>query len=257
MARTRRRQVRIPIAETSLYGPVRDFLVSQGFTVRAEVSACDIVATRGDELVIVELKRNFSTELLFQATERQRITDSVYVALPVPPGGFDRSRWRRMKRLLRRLELGLLLVSVGLCPRVEVVLHPGPYERRKPKKFRLTLLEEVAGRSGDFNVGGSTRRKLVTAYRENAIHIACCLERFGPLSPKRLRAMGTGPKTLSILRNNFYGWFQRISRGVYDLTQRGREEINQYPELVSHYRDLLERMVITPAANTSAHRGPC
>jgi len=243
MAKTRRRKgARPSITETSLYGPVKDFLIAQGFTVRAEVSACDIVATRGDDLVIVELKRNFSTELLFQATERQRITDSVYVALPLPPDGFERSRWRRMKRLLRRLELGLILVSLGPPPRAEVVLHPGPYERRKPRKLRTALLEEVAGRSGDFNVGGSARRKIVTAYRENAIHIACCLERFGPLSPKRLRAMGTGPKTLSILSNNFYGWFHRVSRGVYDLTQKGREEVNRYPELASYYRTELEKM---------------
>jgi len=192
--------------------------------------------------VIVELKRNFSTELLFQATERQRITDSVYVALPLPPDGFDRSRWRRMKRLLRRLELGLILVSVGPPTWVEVVLHPGPYERRKPRKLKMALLDEVAGRSGDFNLGGSSRRKLVTAYRENALHIACCLERFGPLSPKRLRAMGTGPKTLSILSSNFYGWFRRVARGVYDLTETGRQEMNQYPELVSYYRAELEKL---------------
>lgn len=146
-----------------------------------------------------------------------------------------------MKRLLRRLELGLILVSVGPPTWVEVVLHPGPYEPRKPRKLKMALLDEVAGRSGDFNVGGSTRHKLVTAYRENAILIACCLERFGPLSPKQLRAMRTGPKTLSILSSNFYGWFRRVSRGVYDITQKGREEINQYPELLSYYKAQLEK----------------
>lgn len=233
----------IPTTETSLYAPVRDFLAAQGFVVRAEVSGCDIAATRGDELVIVELKRNFSAELLFQATERQRITDSVYVALPMPPEGFSRSRWRMIKRLLRRLELGLILVSLGPGPpRVEVVLQPEPYQRRKPKKLKRTLLDEMGGRSGDFNVGGSARRKLVTAYRENAIFIACCLERFGPLSPKRLRELGTGPKTFAILRGNFYGWFRRVSRGVYELTQVGREEIKQYPRVVDHYMARLEKL---------------
>ncbi|MGC8894665.1 MAG: DUF2161 family putative PD-(D/E)XK-type phosphodiesterase [candidate division WOR-3 bacterium] len=232
-----------PITETSLYGPVRDFLVAQGFTVRAEVSGCDIAASREDGLVIIELKRNFGVDLLFQATERQRITDAVYIALPLPPEGFTRSRWRIMSRLLRRLELGLILVSMMPGqPRVEVVMHPEPFERRKSRRLKTALLDEMGGRSGDFNLGGSTRRKLVTAYRENVIYIACCLERFGPLSPKQLRNMGTGPKTLSILRNNFYGWFRRVSRGVYELSQKGREEISQYPVLVSYYRSELEKL---------------
>ncbi|MEO0250059.1 MAG: DUF2161 domain-containing phosphodiesterase [candidate division WOR-3 bacterium] len=122
------------------------------------------------------------------------------------------------------------------------MLHAEPHERRKSRKLKRVLLDEMAGRSGDFNLGGSTRRKLVTSYRENAIHIACCLERFGPLSPKQLRAMGTGPKTLSILSSNFYGWFRRVSRGVYDLTQRGRHEIGEYPELVNYYRAQLEKL---------------
>lgn len=147
-----------------------------------------------------------------------------------------------MKHLLRRLELGLIVISLGPPTWVEVVLHPGPYERKKPRKLKIALLDEVAGRSGDFNIGGSNRRKLMTAYRENAILIACCLERFGPLSPKQLRAMGTGPKTLSILSSNFYGWFRRVSRGIYGLTQKGRQEIIQYPELIGYYRAKLEKL---------------
>jgi len=225
--------------ETDLYPPVRDFLLAQGFTVRAEVRGCDIVATRGDDLVIVELKLGFGTDLLFQATERQRMTDSVYVALPRPGEGFGRKQWRKMTRLLRRLELGLLLVSVDSeVPLVEIAFHPLPSERRKRSRMSRALLQEMGGRLEDFNEGGSARRKLVTAYRENAIQIACFLERFGPLSPARLRRLGTGPKTLSILSSNFYGWFQRVERGIYTLTRQGKEELDLYPELAGHYREV-------------------
>ncbi|HOQ30356.1 MAG TPA: hypothetical protein PLH36_16595, partial [Armatimonadota bacterium] len=111
---TRERRPAPPAHETELYPPIRDFLVSLGYTVRSEVRGCDITATREDELVVIEMKRRFSTDLLIQAVERQRLTDSVYVALPqsaIPTGRSGRARWQGMQRLLKRLELGLLLVS--------------------------------------------------------------------------------------------------------------------------------------------------
>ena len=72
------------LRETDLYAPVRDFLAAQGFTVRAEVHRCDVAATRGGDLVIVELKVALSLELLAQAVKRQRLTDTVYLAVPRP-----------------------------------------------------------------------------------------------------------------------------------------------------------------------------
>ena len=228
-----------PARETDLYEPVHDFLVAQGYTVRAEVNNCDITATRGDDLIVIELKRRFDLKLFTQATERQRITDSVYVALPAPGDMGPRGRWPGMKRLLRQLELGLILVFLDSPqPRVEVVFHPLPYQRQKRKRARRAVLAEMAGRGGGRNVGGSSRRKLVTAYREMAIHIACCLEKHGPLAPRRLREMGTGPKTTSILYDNHYCWFERVDRGVYALSARGREELAQYPDLAASFRDM-------------------
>ena len=41
----------------------------------------------------------------------------------------------------------------------------------------------------------------MTAYRENAIFIACCLEKEGVLSATELKGLGTGDKpTLSYIR---------------------------------------------------------
>jgi hypothetical protein len=223
------------ITETELSLPVCRYLQEQGYTVRSEVHDCDITATKGDDLIIVELKRNFSTALLVQATKRQRITDSVYVALPRPTRPKARSD---LRHLLRRLELGLILVSLNgrRAPRVEVVFHPVPFQRQKRKRARRAVLREMSQRSEDFNTAGSCQRKLVTAYRENAIQIACYLDVLGPMSPKQLRALGTGPKTLSILYSDFYGWFERIDRAVYALTARGGEELQSYSELARSYR---------------------
>ncbi|MCC6489716.1 MAG: hypothetical protein IT364_19645 [Candidatus Hydrogenedentes bacterium] len=229
--------LRNSIRETDLYAPLRDYLTAQGYTVRAEVKGCDVTATKGDALIVVELKRNMTLTLLAQAALRQRVADSVYVAVPRPSGGAAGRAWKGIRHLLRRLELGLILVSLGSkAPRVEIVFHPGPFARRKQKNVRRALLEEMAGRSGDFNEGGSTRRKLVTAYRESAIQIACCLDALGPTSPRDLRARGCCEKTASILYDNVYGWFERQGRGIYGLSTKGRKELKSYPELVRAYR---------------------
>ncbi len=242
------------VRETDLYEPIRDYLAAQGYTVRAEVSHCDITARKGDDLIVIELKRQFGIDLLAQATARQRLSDSVYVAFPAPSDMRTR-RWRGIVRILRQLELGLILVfhaeaapaSERGQPRIEVAFHPLPYVRQKRKSARRAVLEEMAQRSGDYNQGGAVRRKLVTAYRENAIWIACCLEQFGPLAPRRLRELGTGPKTLSILYTNVYGWFDRVGRGLYALAARGRDELRAYPELTKQYRAKLD--LTAPAAS--------
>jgi hypothetical protein len=223
--------------ETDLYAPVRAFLEGQGYTVRGEVLGCDVAGRRGDELVVVELKRALTTDLLVQATRRQRTTNSVYVAVPRPLGAGRSRRWNGLLHLLRRLELGLLVVSFASGrARVQVLLHPLPFQRRRSARGERAILEEMAGRSGDHNQGGSVRRPLVTAYRENAIHVACCLERNGALAPRALRALGTGDKTLSILRYNVYGWFERVGYGLYALSARGRRDLLLWPDLVADWR---------------------
>lgn len=237
-----------PISETDLYRPVHDYLVKQGYTVRAEVNHCDIAAVKGDDLIVIELKRAINITLLAQAIERQKITDSVYVAVPRPA---NMRRWnaqtKSVQALLRRLEMGLIVVSIRSSrPSVNVLFHPVPFERHKRKSAHRAVLTEINGRSADFNEGGSCRRKLVTAYRENAIQIACCLSERGPMSPKDLRALGTGDRTLSILYTNVYSWFERIDRGLYAISAKGREEIGVYCELVEHYLEML-RGSISPS----------
>lgn len=224
------------LRESDLYKPVRDYLVANGYIVQAEVKGCDIAAVKGDDLIIVELKRGLTVGLLTQATARQKITDSVYVAIPAPKQLFGK-RWNGMQGLIRQLELGLILVFTdGIEPRVQVAFHPLPYDRKKRSGKRRAIIQEIAGRSGEYNKGGITGEKLITAYRENAIHIACCLEALGPSSPKRLRQLDTGQKTLSILCNNVYGWFERVDKGIYSISARGRLDIKSYPELAEKYR---------------------
>lgn len=223
------------IREVDLYPPIRDYLESQGYTVRGEVLGCDITAVKGDELIVIELKRQIALELLIQAAWRQRLTDSVYVAAPRPEA-MPARKWRGIQHLLRRLELGLILVAFsGRKPRVEVAFHPVPFARKKQPSQRRAILREIAGRSADLNPGGSTRRKLVTAYREQALRIAWYLDCLGPKSPKALRALGACEKTRAILYDNVYGWFARVDRGLYALDAKGRDGLAEFAVLIAQW----------------------
>jgi hypothetical protein len=228
------------LAEVDLYKPIQTYFTKEGFEVYGEVNDCDIAAVKDDELVVIELKLTLNVELLVQATKRQRLTDHVYIAIPKPKYKLRSKRWTDICHLLKRLELGLIVVSFsGNRKKTEVLFHPTSFDRKKSmrqnKRKRASLLKEIDGRSADYNVGGSTRTKIMTAYKENCIQIAAYLERYGPLSPKNLRDLGTGEKTSSILTKNFYHWFEKVKRGIYVISDKGRKEIEDYPELVSYY----------------------
>ena len=72
------------------------------------------------------------------------------------------------------------------------------------------------------------------------------------LAPAALRALGTGPKTFSILRDNVYGWFERVDRGVYALSARGRKELAEYQKLVAHYLALVKSRRAAAAVDATA-----
>ncbi|MFZ3579468.1 DUF2161 domain-containing phosphodiesterase [Virgibacillus sp. DJP39] len=230
------------LQEADLYKPIQKHFIQEGYEVYGEVKDCDMAAVKNEELIIIELKLNLSVDLLIQATKRLRVSELVYIAVPKKPKHRARSRrWTDICRLVKRLELGLILVSFsGNHKKVEVVFDPIPFNRKKNlgqnKRKRQEVLKEINGRSADFNIGGTSRAQIMTAYKENCIQIACYLEHSGELSPKKLMEMGTGKKTSSILTKNYYGWFERVKRGVYILSDKGRKEMKEYPDLLSYYR---------------------
>lgn len=224
--------------EADLYKPIQTHFIREGYEVYGEVKDCDMAVVKVDELIIIELKLNLSVDLLIQATKRLRISELVYIAIPKKPKHKPRSkRWTDICRLVKRLELGLILVSFsGKHKKVEIVFHPTPRKNTgQNKRKRQEVLKEIDGRSADFNIGGTNRTQIMTAYRENCIQIACYLEDAGELSPKTLMEMGTGKKTSSILTKDYYGWFDRIKRGVYVLSEKGKQEVKEYPDLLAHY----------------------
>ena len=217
--------------ETELYPPIKAFLESQGWEVKAEVGPADVVACReGDAPLIVELKTGFSLTLVHQAVARLSITDTVYIAAPRKTGRANWTALKNMKTLCRRLGLGLITVRLkdGL---VEIHCDPGPYKPRQSKVRTDRLLREFAKREGDPNTGGSVRRGLVTAYRQDAIRCATFLSAEGAAKGAAV-AKATGVETATrLMADNHYGWFIRVDRGIYDLTDAGRAALSATGEV--------------------------
>ena len=226
--------------EEDLYAPVKAFLEGQGYEVKSEVRGCDLVGQRGAEPpLIVELKTGFTLPLVLQGIDRLALSERVYIAFGVAARPAPNSLWRRERRgilkLCRRLGLGLLAVHEPASPGpplVEPLLDPLPYRPRADKRRQALLLREFAHRVGDPNTGGMTGRPIVTAYRQTALRIAAHLERNGPTKASVV-AHATGVTMAArMLQNDVYGWFQRVERGVYELSPKGATAIVTYADVV-------------------------
>ncbi len=218
------------IRETDLYAPVKRLLEGQGYEVKGEIGAADIVAVRGaEDPVIVELKTGFSLALFHQAVERQAVSDTVYVAVPRGAGRPFLKSLKLNRTLCRRLGLGLITVRLkdGL---VEIHIDPAPYRPRQSSRKKVRLLREFARRVGDPNDGGATRRKLMTAYRQDALRCVRILMENGPTKAADVARASRVDKARRLMADDHYGWFERIRTGIYTLTPKGREAIIAYSE---------------------------
>ena len=234
-------------SEAALYGPVKRFLERLGYEVKGEVRGCDLVARRGDEpMVIVELKLRFNLALVLQGVDRLALSERVYVAVPRPP------RSARglvpdapsIRRLCRRLGLGLILVGRGT---VTVVEEPVPYRPRPAHQRAARLILEFERREGDMNVGGRRRTPIVTAYRQDALRCARALAANGPMRLAQLRAATGVADAAPILQRDVYGWFTRLRRGIYTISDRGREALGQFAEAVAALADPSAELAIERA----------
>jgi hypothetical protein len=170
--------------------------------------------------VICELKLNFTLDLVLQAVDRSTASDEVWLAVRASLRGRGRESDPRVKRLCRLLGFGLLCVFNS--GRVEVLVEPAPWRPRHNAKRRSKILDEHRRRKGDPATGGGTRRPIMTAYRQQALKCAAALAR-APARPRDLK--GAMPDAPKILLRNVYGWFVRVERGVYTLSEAGKAAI--------------------------------
>ena len=222
------------MSELELYGPVKRFLEGQGYTVKGEIGECDIVALRGEEgPVVVELKSALNLALILQAVDRLAVSGAVYVAFRI--GSKHSATWRtrtkQVTSLLRRLGLGLLTVSTR--GKVIAVLDPVPYRPRSDVPRRARLLKEFAERVGDPEAGGSASRQRLTSYRQDALRCAHELDGADNLKVSVVRERTGVQRAGTILRDNHYGWFERVKLGHYALSSQGRGGLLEWSEALA------------------------
>jgi hypothetical protein len=229
--------------EEELYPPIKRYYEERGFAVKSEVLHCDLVAIHPErnETVIVEMKKTFNLALLLQGIERLRLHADVVLAVERnrKKSGAVNQRFGDLTELCRMLGLGLMTVTFykTKAPVIEMLCEPGdPPIRGAKHRKRDRLLMEFKERSGDYNVGGSTGRKLVTAYREKALRCAYVLRERGPSAPKDVAAATGFSRSGQLMRENHYGWFRRLERGKYVLEPQGADSL-------AKYEDVLERWI--------------
>ncbi|MGV2885091.1 DUF2161 domain-containing phosphodiesterase [Paenibacillus taichungensis] len=242
--------------ETELYSPVKAFFERRGYDVKAEVKHCDLVGVKSDqnEPLIVEMKKTFNLSLLLQGMQRLKLSPFVYLAVERNRSkrGAVNQRWGELTALCRQLGLGLITVTFykTKSPLIDVLCEPAVQSLmpdsgtvvRKGGIRRQRLLKEFDERSGDYNTGGSTRRQLVTAYREKALRVASALRAQGEASPASISKQTSVGSAAAILQKNYYGWFERLSRGRYVLTVKGVQALTEHAHMLED-NDMIERSI--------------
>jgi hypothetical protein len=214
--------------ETNLYLPVKRFLEGMGLEVKGEICGCDIVALDDGKpaaVVIGELKMSFTLDLVLQAVDRTAVADEVWLAVQASRKGRGRESDPKVKKLCRFLGFGLLAVFPSGI--VEVIVEPVEWKPRPNTKRRSRIVSEHRRRRGDPALGGSTRRPIMTAYRQQALACAVAMQA-APARPRDLKP--SIPDAPKILQSNVYGWFERAERGVYALTADGRAALVKWQD---------------------------
>lgn len=212
--------------ESDLYPPLKSYLESQNYEIKGEVGDCDVLAIRDAELpLIVELKLSLNLTVVLQAVDRLKLTSSVYIGVPKQCSALKR-KYKQVCKLLRLLGVGLITIDPLLkSGGVRILLDPGEYIPRISKQSQLRLLGEFEKRVGDPNLGGSSQKGTMTAYRQKALLVALFLDKQGPTKASDVAHQTKETKARDILYRDVYGWFDRISRGIYELSPRGKREI--------------------------------
>ncbi len=221
--------------ETELYLPVKTLFESFGYEVKAEINHIDILASKEDYYIAVELKTSISLKLIYQAIERQKIVDEVYIATFKKHINHSKQSYRQLISLLKRLEIGLIAVSNDFA---EIILESKPFDYAKSRlmyqKKKEKMKKEFKLSKSSLNLGG-TKGKIMTRYKEMVTQIGIYILDHGPSSTKEIKKALNIEKVSSILQKNYQKYFIRIDRGIYDLTKEGREEIlNMYHVLKDH-----------------------
>lgn len=209
---------------------VHAFLTRKNLRVRSEVVGYDIMGDNGQDIYIIEMKLSFNLKVVAQACEAQKSGHYVYIAVPdlqlekyktFKKRNMLSKKIDEMKLICRRIGVGLLFVSLS---NIREMVEPERSLYTRPHNIKY-VRDEANGRPLDENIAGTTGVSQMTAYKYRSIEIAKALIEHGPSSSSKLKELTGDKGTYGILYNNHMKWFVNISRGLYDVTDIGREAV--------------------------------
>lgn len=213
--------------ETDLFKPVRNLFLSLGYDVHGEVGAADVFGLLGDESLVVELKLAISLKLIYQAVERQKVADFVYIAVPKRIYTSHHKLNPNFLDLLKRLGVGLVTVSQDQAT-IELSAEKVDLKTtRRTSRIKGQMVSEHKKRETHLALGGTNQAR-VTAYKEKVIEIAKALYSLGEASSSLVKEYTRIEKTADILAKNYSGWFEKTENKTYRLSEKGRRSLDEF-----------------------------
>lgn len=232
--------------EIDLYEPIKSYFIKKGYKIQAEVKNCDIVCLYEEKLIVIEMKKSFNLKLVYQAMDRKIFSDAVFIAIKRPKY-FNKKEFNHMLSILKALDIGLITVALDSpLKRVDIIFEPNYKNLYKRSRKRDIILNEIQRRNLDLNIGGSTKKEeILTAYREQSIFLCCILKNFKKGKASDIKKIFNIENPSYILRNNHYGYFKRIERGIYSLSEKGEEMLKgeRFKDVIKYYKKEVSNIV--------------
>lgn len=217
------------VKETEIYNPIRRFLETEGYHIKAEVNHVDVYGIKDNLTITVELKTQISLKLIYQALERKKVADSVFIGVPEDAVKSHGKDMKHLRHLLTKLGIGVIVVRANEAYVLLEADQSSVKKRTNVKKRQV--IKEFNQRENHQNIGG-TKGKKITAYKEQVIRVAYMLRKMKSASPKDLMEHTGISQAPKIVQANYDGWFKKVSRGIYTLTEQGELELNEYLEVL-------------------------
>jgi len=220
--------------EKDLFNPIKKHFEAQGFVCDGEVDGIDLYMEKDGMAVAVELKVSLDFRVVMQAALRQKLVPHVYIGTFAVKSTRS-SLFRDKLYLLKRLGIGLILVTKSskavniLCEPAQPQLKDTASTARKRKHLK----HEFSERRTHLNTGGVNKKKLITSYREDALLVLNTLAEIGgEASPAQVKTLCAVERTYNILYYNHYGWFKHSSKGLYSITDKGYDALEEFEDVL-------------------------
>lgn len=226
------------MTESDLFLPIKKHFETMGFVVDGEVGGLDMLLKKDDEHIAIELKNDLNLKVMIQAAKRQKLFESVYVAVWSPKNLVTKT-FKDKVYLINRLGIGLILVSKR-TKRVNVyqepIMHSVENYRKMNRKRKKKIVDEFDKRKIKKNVGGVTKQKILTAYKEDSLLVLDQIYNNGSMKAAEIKKETGIDRAYGIVYNNHYGWFIKEGKGMYGMSSDGKLAYDEHEPLIAEMK---------------------